>query len=508
MFLNIPQIPLMKYAPIVVPDKESILILNWVGGKECTIRLNLDNYKWNIGNKYCEYELFDFYIAIEYVARAIFKWEDKQTWDLSKKQRGKIDGTKAWMLKRVGGSISKALSKAMRSIIEKYVPADIVFLHKQIISAFGIKEYNHILRRHAINTEFLKTHEFLVKDIKNGYKAALIWLTIEQYGFKDSFSYSNRPESKDWMKFYLPKDEKPYQALTKTFLKCKKIPLKLLNAVGRYFKLPKVFEDSLELKIWTKYALKSSHVSFEYDQHVNPKPNLRNLNCINTLNRPQILRARKLLETHLREKLDFRKRIDIDRFVSFLYDYPTQENCEIVTLMERSIQWHIAERQKNLERARKEAELNIAKVVAKPPIPLPKGPIFLDNANAILIEGNAMGHCVGSYVREAVIGNCYLFHIDWKGHKATAEVSREGRLVQIHGPYNRDKDNKAVVYGKNILTKWAKELREFVEKEKIGGKTDKCTDKYGIIQGPTERFRLDELVGDLDEAEPEFTIPF
>ncbi len=67
-----------------------------------------------------------------------------------------------------------------------------------------------------------------------------------------------------------------------------------------------------------------------------------------------------------------------------------------------------------------------------------------------------MGHCVGNYSCQAQQGQCYLFHVEWKGESATAEVDKNGRLVQVKGPHN--KENLATKYGKTILTKWGKKF--------------------------------------------------
>lgn len=93
----------------------------------------------------------------------------------------------------------------------------------------------------------------------------------------------------------------------------------------------------------------------------------------------------------------------------------------------------------------------------KPPIELPifedGSIVFLDTVKSIWIEGEMMRHCVGTYAHGAVNGNSYLFHIEYKGHVATAELDSSGRVVAAHGIENEQ--NVACEWGKRILEKWS-----------------------------------------------------
>jgi hypothetical protein len=90
-----------------------------------------------------------------------------------------------------------------------------------------------------------------------------------------------------------------------------------------------------------------------------------------------------------------------------------------------------------------------------PPIAPPEsaGIVFLGTVGAILQEGTLMGHCVATRAPRALAGLSYLFHIEHAGAKATAEVSREGKLLEVRGPHNTD--NAAVVYATRELQRWA-----------------------------------------------------
>lgn len=99
----------------------------------------------------------------------------------------------------------------------------------------------------------------------------------------------------------------------------------------------------------------------------------------------------------------------------------------------------------------------MSKETAKPPAELPEfeeGEIrFLSVVIEIEDESDIMNHCVNTYAGSAVSGNCYLFHIDYKGQMATAELRPNGQLQQIKGPKNVQ--NAACEWGAKRLMEWA-----------------------------------------------------
>lgn len=465
---NIPNFPQLNLRPTVIIEDNRIIITNWIGGKECQIKLNLEKYNWEVSE--CQitamdrvktyiltYALYNMYGVIGQVGVNLLVYKEPDIniiSNRSKQERGRSEGIRKWLLKRASSSIAKRVASAMKLIIAQYASPDMILLHKSFLSTFGIKKYNMIASS-KLTVSFIKENPFFINDLRFGYKAALLWFVVSNYEKPD--------KAEHWIQMYLPKKEKPYTTLAKTLLKCKKINYEQLKRVCLRCKLPKIFENSLELNIWAKYQL-LDHNSFGRLWASEKYNKVRNINCIEKSSHQQIFKAKSLLEKHLQQKLDFRKKIDIDNFVSFLYDYPIEEKCEIVTLMERSIQWHIEERQKQIQRSIAEIKENTEKLTIKPPIPLPIGPSieFLANCQSILDEGIRLSHCIGSYARQAFTGNCYLFHIDWKGHMASAEVWKDGTLSQIHGPYNKDKGNKAVIYGRKKLGAWCSELKKYL----------------------------------------------
>jgi hypothetical protein len=139
-----------------------------------------------------------------------------------------------------------------------------------------------------------------------------------------------------------------------------------------------------------------------------------------------------------------------------MIDYPEEHQGNIVGLANKSIRWH--KEQHEQEIARQIDRLGYDTQTVKPPIPLPdiSGVRLLDSVGAVCEEGLQMEHCVASYAREAVDGQCFLFHIDHDAGQATVEVGPDGRVVQAQGP--RNQRNGAVEWGKRVLNRWGRDF--------------------------------------------------
>ncbi len=146
---------------------------------------------------------------------------------------------------------------------------------------------------------------------------------------------------------------------------------------------------------------------------------------------------------------------------SFLMDRETMRGCTTVNaLIKRGIEVHRTGRERNTARSLEDQGYTVDTLTAKPPIEPPESTIqggvirFLETVGDLQQEGNDMSHCVGSYASYAVDGISYLFHVTYKGDHATVEVSPDGLVRQAHGTFN--KNNKAVIYGKRILSNWGR----------------------------------------------------
>ncbi len=102
--------------------------------------------------------------------------------------------------------------------------------------------------------------------------------------------------------------------------------------------------------------------------------------------------------------------------------------------------------------------LGLEAPMVKPPIPLPKVRAirFIDNLGGLIQEGDTMQHCVARYHLFGLSGTSYFFHIDGPGGGATAEVTHEGRVLEVQGPQNRR--NTTVPRAVRHLRRWARGL--------------------------------------------------
>jgi hypothetical protein len=179
----------------------------------------------------------------------------------------------------------------------------------------------------------------------------------------------------------------------------------------------------------------------------------------------QLREAMRRIGEHQAQLLDPRRTGDVRQAIGFLADYPLPHAGNVVGLAERAIRWHRDQQQEQIAALRQ--HYGGGTPTMPPPIPLPEtspgrranGKVevrFLDTVGAICAEAELMQHCVASYLDLAVQGNCYLFHVHYRGEDATVEVGCEGKVRQSQGP--RNQRNRASVWGRRTLARWARQL--------------------------------------------------
>ena len=141
----------------------------------------------------------------------------------------------------------------------------------------------------------------------------------------------------------------------------------------------------------------------------------------------------------------------IVHLVNYLSDYNEVHRGNLVGLARKSIDYH---RNIVLATCKHPPETK----VKKPPIEPPKKVKFLETVGDIQQESVDMGHCIGGYASGAVEGRHYLFHIEYKGELASAQVSFLGKVLQCRGPKNQQ--NQAVRWAENYLNTWGRKLRD------------------------------------------------
>jgi hypothetical protein len=139
--------------------------------------------------------------------------------------------------------------------------------------------------------------------------------------------------------------------------------------------------------------------------------------------------------------------------VQFIADYPEEHAGNLPGLTDRAIRWHRDRHEEHMQAMRQHYGADTPTM--PPPLALPaiEGVRFLDTVSEVCAEAERMGHCVASYIDLAVQGNCYLFHVTYKGEEATVEVGCEGKVRQSQGP--RNLRNRASAWGKRLLNRWA-----------------------------------------------------
>lgn len=180
------------------------------------------------------------------------------------------------------------------------------------------------------------------------------------------------------------------------------------------------------------------------------------ISMIKKSDRNCILRGFVKYKTFTRNpKLSHRRTGDLYNYISYLLDAPIRENnCKkISSYTDYAIDWHRTngwiDQVKGIDENLKSALPNIE-------LPKNKNIRFLSTIKDIVEEGNLMQHCISSYWKNAVRGDCFLFHVDYMNEQASVEVSPLGKVVQSRGPYNCS--NKATEYGQRVLNNWAKKL--------------------------------------------------
>jgi hypothetical protein len=134
------------------------------------------------------------------------------------------------------------------------------------------------------------------------------------------------------------------------------------------------------------------------------------------------------------------------------------------------------------EERRKQEEEDRKKPTMAPPISLPDREEirFLDTVESVFQEAMDMKHCIASYAKRAMEGECYLFHIEKDGEKASTMIDKDGKLVQSYGP--RNCVNKASEWGGAVLGSWGGKLAEFLKEQVNGNELLSGNEQMRVLQ--------------------------
>lgn len=302
-------------------------------------------------------------------------------------------------------------------------------VHKKVFAAsFG---YGHVdLITHP---EFYE-NRYLVNDVASYRAAATAVLACDRWhSLEESLE-----KLTDWKSMFSPTGES-YGSLNRTLMNLPgNISPRLLLRLGSFI-LPRPIPNRLEL-IATILAHSSE--------------NARNLNVWSFASEGQIREAMRRIGRFTHRDFSSRRWRDVRDIVQFIDDYPDRHNGNIVGLAGKSIRWHreIAEGRIRADTSNYDDDVELA----KPPILLPDllGIRFLATVGDVRAEGEHMQHCIATYIKKAMNGAAYLFHVEYEGDQASVEVDWMGHVIQANGP--RNQMNNAVEWGREALTRWGR----------------------------------------------------
>jgi hypothetical protein len=346
---------------------------------------------------------------------------------------GKLTG---WAMKQTDRVLGERIHAEWKRLVEQADPT-VLSVHRKVFSAAYKYQVPLLLVRPRLYLE-----PYLIKDITS-YRAA----AVAAWACGELDEEQAIQQMTNWRDVFSPVG--PYRELNRTLVNLPgSVPASLLCVLNT-MRLPRPITNRLEL-ITVLCA--------------GPQPPGR-YRVFAFATADQIKEAMKRISAHLHKKLSPRRTKDIGQAVDFLLDYPDDHRGNIVGLANKAIRWH---RDCWREQAEESTiHLSDDTPIAVPPIPLPQveGVRFLATVGDLRNESNTMQHCIRHYAKRAGDDECYLFHVEHDGERASVEVSPFGFVNQSQGPSNSQ--NRATEWGRNVLDTWAAAMRDMT---KVGGR--------------------------------------
>ncbi len=241
-----------------------------------------------------------------------------------------------------------------------------------------------------------------------------------------------------WRGLFSP-DGKPYRSLNRTLMNLPpEVPPELVCCLNR-IKLERPVVNWLE---FTALMLGVSTLGAAPSD-----AGLSRLHIFQHATAAEIAHAMARIGSETNRELHPRRLEDLRFVVRFLCDYPEPYHGTLAGLAQRAIRWHrqVHERQRLEQLVRSLGGPD--RPTARPPIPLPTVPgiTFLATVGEVAEEGARMKHCIATRAPDAIKGRCFLFHVDYRGERASVEVSADGNIADAEGP--RNTANAAVWWG-------------------------------------------------------------
>lgn len=421
-------------------------IVTGEGRNTTRVTLDDDGYKFKVNNGYSygntTHGLIEGRGLIKGVATSLM-----QNWKPPKpKKNGFVPSKlKEWAIGRTGRALAKRIKGERLRLLEKADPK-VLAIQKAVFAASGQAPLE------LFDPYLYQKNKYYLQDVIKFPAAAMTVLDRITEGHPGPVN-KDVVVNNDWKQLYVSRGKEVYTSLTKTLMNLPGgIPIGILTRFPRIH-LERPVYSRRELVFILSCASHHDWVDINnyHSCHV-LKNNIPHI--IMNASAEEITRAAKKLGEHMRTPFNLRKAYEVARLSQYIMDAAPHltHNGNLVGLMEKAIEYH---------RQAQWSSVGIPPdtVTALPPIPLPanKGITFLKDVREVVEEGQNQHHCIGSYAKSAVRGDCYLFHIVHDGQTASAQVSSRYRTVsQCYGPHNSL--NKASVWANGILGKWAEKL--------------------------------------------------
>jgi hypothetical protein len=420
---------------------------------------------------------FNFGKLLEFVARGLMRdWQPQDGWF----------GARAWAEQQTARALARRLRELWLALVARADPA-VAAVHKAIFAAtfsdaplaaepglyrdrFLVQDILHYpAAAIAVRNAWVLTRELPLARLHGSLAAGQLRALAQSLGLHLHLAATPLAEPdvpaqlerlRHWKALFSDTGE-AYRSLNRTLMNLPgRVPHRLVCQLRRVH-LERPLDSRLELLAVVLYAgiraARSSEDDALFTEQVAASDGRADHSHLFMHARAAALReAMRRVAQHLHQPLTPRRAGDVRQFVQFLADCPQAHAGNVVGLAERAIRWHREAQQEQLAAMRRQHGADTP--TSRPPIPLPEQPQvrFLDTVGAVCSEAEVMQHCVASYIDLAVQGNCYLFHVHYKGEDATVEVGCEGKVRQSQGP--RNQRNRASAWGRRTLARWATRL--------------------------------------------------
>lgn len=391
-----------------------------------------------------EFGLFDYYKINSLLANYILTgWKPKDT--------RSAYHIRMWAHKQTEWTITKRVCTYLDKLKQNSNPKALA-LHKKSFAALGLTAY--CLKQPWF---YEQLDPYIERDLLN-YRAAMMALNHYTDDPFLTYRYNDRSlkeKMRNWRTLFSSSNS-TYGNLNKTLDNLPGgLPCNLITNSLRLVKLERPITSRRELLLVTGYA---SCAWFRSTDQMDNQ-----LKCLQKADFKQI---QKCANKAFGEKYNLRKARNVLDFARYVHDgcrnLDLPRNITLSGMTDLSIDWH---RRYQVVDTINNTVVDKEAKTALPPIDLPdnKHIKFLSTADAVLEEGKQMGHCISSYLQNAIEGRSYLFHVDYKNTTASVEVTPYGYVNQSYGPKNTKND--ASEYGRRVLNSWAAKFPNGIKRE-------------------------------------------